>query len=161
MIRVATHSEPLAETRVAYRGHMLRTARNGVRSDADQGAALIEFALILPILLVIMLGIVEFGFALSQQLDVRHGAREASRMIATDDYTLVEACDRMDLAQGAIITLGGAAGDVGQEASVTVSAPVKSVTGFFAGWLPANLTSAVKVRIEQDPTWADGSGTCT
>ena len=114
----------------------------------------------LPILLVIMLGIVEFGFALSQQLDVRHGAREASRMVATDDFHITEACDRMDLADGAVITLSGATGVVGDEATVRIEAPVQSVTGFFAGWLPASLTSEVRVRIEQDPSWTNGSNTC-
>jgi Flp pilus assembly protein TadG len=129
-------------------------------SEDDAGAALVEFALVLPILLIIMLGIIEFGFALSQQLDVRHGAREASRMVATDDFHFTEACDRMDLSDGAVISLAGAAGAVGDEATVRIQAPVQSVTGFFDGWLPPNLTSEVRVRIEQDPSWANGANTC-
>ncbi len=129
--------------------------------NAERGAALVEFALLLPLLLMVVLGIVEFGFALSQQLDIRHGAREAGRMLATDDYVLTEACDRMDLASGAIITISGSGGDVGDEATVDIQAPLQSATGFFNGWLPANLGSQIKVRIEQDPTWSDGAGTCT
>lgn len=137
----------------------MTTAR--VQGNNERGAALVEFAVLLPLLLTVVLGIVEFGFALSQQLDVRHGAREASRMLATDDYDLTDACDRMDLATGATITIAGAGGSVGQEATVTVLAPLQSATGFFNGWLPANLQSEVKVRIEQNPSWSDGSGLCT
>jgi len=129
------------------------------RRRGDQGAALIEFAVLLPLLLAVVMGIIEFGWTLSQQLDVRHGAREISRMIATDDYTLAEACNRMDLSTGATITLAGSGGSVGDAAMVRVSVPLQTVTGFFDGWLPSDLTSEVRVRIEQPPSWV-GGGTC-
>lgn len=134
---------------------------NDVRTSQgnERGAALVEFAVLLPLLLAVVMGIVEFGWALSQQLDVRHGAREVSRMIATDDYSLSEACDRMDLSSGAVITLSGSTGTVGDEATVNVTAPLATITGFFDAWLPATLTSEVRVRIEQPPTWV-GGGTC-
>jgi len=160
MIRVAPHSRPLVERRGIFRGDMPQAARTRNGHDAERGAALVEFALVLPILLMVALGIIEFGFALSQQLDVRHGAREASRMVATDDYTLSDACSRINLATGSTITLAGAGGGIGDEAAVTVAAPLQELTGFFTGWLPANLTSEAKVRIEQDPNWSNGSSAC-
>jgi Flp pilus assembly protein TadG len=128
-------------------------------ANGDGGAAIVEFAVLLPLLLAVVMGIIEFGWALSQQLDVRHGAREISRMVATDDFNLSEACDRMDLSSGATITLAGSTGTVGDEAVVNVTAPLATITGFFDGWLPANLTSEVRVRIEQPPTWV-GGGLC-
>lgn len=118
-------------------------------SSGDRGAALVEFAVLLPLLLAVVMGIVEFGWVLSQNLDVRHGAREVSRMVATDDYSFAEACNRMDLASGATITVGIPSGDVGQEALVRVTAPVNTVTGFYDTWLPATIESEVRVRIEQ------------
>lgn len=134
-------------------------ARTGI--SRENGAALVEFAVLLPLLIMVVLGIVEFGFALSQELDVRHGAREATRMIATDDYDLVTACNRMNLASGATITLAGAGAGVGGEATVTVQAPLQTITGFFDSWLPAGLNAQAKSRIEQDPTsWSNGVGTC-
>lgn len=42
-------------------------------SEGQRGAALVEFAILLPLLLVVVMGIIEFGYALAQQLDVRHG----------------------------------------------------------------------------------------
>lgn len=49
-------------------------ARNGRR-----GAALVEFALILPILLMLFLGIIEFGVLMMHQLTLVQVAREGSR----------------------------------------------------------------------------------
>jgi Flp pilus assembly protein TadG len=45
----------------------------------DRGAAAVEFALILPILLVIVLGIIQFGFTFTQWLEMEHAAREGAR----------------------------------------------------------------------------------
>jgi Flp pilus assembly protein TadG len=50
------------------------TTRNGRR-----GAALVEFALILPILLMLFLGIVEFGVLMMHQLTLVQVAREGAR----------------------------------------------------------------------------------
>ena len=48
----------------------------------QQGQAMVEFALVLPVLLLILLGIVQFGIAYSHSLTltdaVRAGAREAA-----------------------------------------------------------------------------------
>lgn len=53
----------------------------GVRSN-QQGQAMVEFALVLPLLLLILLGIVQFGITYSHSLTladaVRAGAREAA-----------------------------------------------------------------------------------
>ncbi|HIE21686.1 MAG TPA: pilus assembly protein, partial [Acidimicrobiia bacterium] len=40
----------------------------------DRGAALIEFALLMPLLIILILGIVEFGWKFGQFNDVRHAA---------------------------------------------------------------------------------------
>lgn len=64
--------------------HTLRTSR---RRD-DRGASAIEFALIVPFLLLLFFGIVEFGRAYQTRLTVTHAAREGVRVLAvTDDET--------------------------------------------------------------------------
>lgn len=126
----------------------------------DRGAALVEFALLMPLLLLLVLGIVDFGWALAQNLDVRHGARETSRLIAVDNYDLTTACDRMDLSTGATITLSRSGDLVGDDATANVTADLKTLTGFFDSWLPSTLTSEVSVRIEQPPTWPTGLQVC-
>ncbi len=121
---------------------------------SDRGAALLEFAMLLPLLLLVMLGIVDFGWALAQNLDVRHGARETSRLLAVDHFDFTTACNRMDLATGVTITVSRSGGAVLDEATATVTADLNTLTGFFDGWLPSTLTSEVKVLMEQAPTWS-------
>lgn len=58
---------------------------NGVLngSSRDRGAALVEMALVLPLLLMLLLGIVSAGLAYNHQLALTHAAREAGRFGAT------------------------------------------------------------------------------
>ena len=44
-----------------------------------RGQTLVEFALILPLLLAFMLGIIDFAFLVQGYLTVNHAAREAAR----------------------------------------------------------------------------------
>lgn len=45
----------------------------------EKGAALIEFALVLPILLILVFGIIEFGFFIYDQSVITNASREAAR----------------------------------------------------------------------------------
>lgn len=45
----------------------------------ESGQAMVEFALILPVFILILLGIVEFGAYLTQSLSVTSAAREGAR----------------------------------------------------------------------------------
>jgi len=56
-----------------------------VRSQA--GAELVEFALVLPILLLIFGGIVDFGLLLQRQQVVTNAAREGARLAVLPGYT--------------------------------------------------------------------------
>ena len=46
----------------------------------DEGAAAVEFALVLPILVVLLFGIIEFGLVFDAQLTITHAAREGARV---------------------------------------------------------------------------------
>lgn len=46
----------------------------------EKGQALVEMALILPVLLLLLFGIIEFGRIFSAGLMVTHGAREGARL---------------------------------------------------------------------------------
>ena len=50
----------------------------------ERGAALIEFALIMPILFLLIFGIVEFGRGYHTKTSLAHAAREAVRVAALD-----------------------------------------------------------------------------
>lgn len=55
--------------------------------DGEKGAALPEFALILPLLLVVLFGIIEIGMAFKDYLSVTHATTEGARagVSAADD----------------------------------------------------------------------------
>ena len=50
--------------------------------NTDRGAAAVEFALLLPILLLLVFGIVDFGRALHAQITLTQAAREGARAAA-------------------------------------------------------------------------------
>jgi Flp pilus assembly protein TadG len=61
-----------------------RTARNTPR---DRGAAAVEFALLLPLLLLLVFGIIDFGRALNAQITLTQAAREGVRLDAVGQST--------------------------------------------------------------------------
>lgn len=151
-----------------------RTLRKG---RGDEGAALVEFALIMPLLFLLIFGIIEFGWAFGQYLDVRHGSREASRLVAVNYQAapgqtgatqsgaiVTEVCDRLSSADGARVTmslessLGTDDGRraVGQPARVVVERDLDTLTGFLDFALGGIvLESSAGTRIEQRATWED------
>ena len=138
---------------------------------------MVEFAVVLPLLVVLLFGIIEFAWLFTQNLDVRHGAREGARLIAVNyphgpvlpapatrdsdqtDEIVAEICRRMHTANNARVTLTSN-GDVGDPAVATVVADVQSLTGLFGWVVPATMTlsSTVEIRLEQPAGWADTTG---
>ncbi|MDR6620908.1 TadE/TadG family type IV pilus assembly protein [Sinomonas atrocyanea] len=60
----------------------MRARRHRAEGTREKGAAAVEFALIVPILLALVLGIVEFGHIYNAQLVITNAAREAARTMA-------------------------------------------------------------------------------
>jgi hypothetical protein len=60
-----------------------------------RGQSLVEFTIMLPVVLMLLSGLIEFGFLLNTYLDVIDAAREAARFAANDDPSVgaVPACD--------------------------------------------------------------------
>ena len=48
----------------------------------DRGAAAVEFALVFPLLLIMLFAIIDFGWVLNQQMSVTAAAREGARYYA-------------------------------------------------------------------------------
>ncbi len=55
------------------------------RKVRDRGSAAVEFALVLPLLLLIVFGIIDLGRALNAQITLTEAAREGVRLAAYGD----------------------------------------------------------------------------
>lgn len=149
------------------------------KRSSDEGAALVEFALVMPVLFLLVFGIIEFGWAFGQFLDVRHGARETARLTAVNyqaspsllgnpqsDAIIVEACSRLSSPSGSTIVLtltGDAPADrsIGRPVTIEVSRDLDTLTGFLDFALAGiNLSSEATTRLEQAATWNTRTGTC-
>ncbi len=130
----------------------------------EEGANLVEFALLLPFLLLLVLGIVEFGYVLGQYNEVRHGAHEGSRLAAVNDPDLVaRTCASMGLGSDVTVDFTRSGSSIGDQASVTISKNVASLSGlgFIEALLPDALSTTAEFRLEQQATWPTGDQTCT
>ncbi len=61
------------------RRHLGPSSPSGRTSAKEAGVAAIEFALLLPVLIAILLGIIDFGFMLYDKAMITNAAREAAR----------------------------------------------------------------------------------
>lgn len=142
-----------------------------IGSLGQRGATLAEFAVVFPLLMMLLIGIVEFSWLLAQSLDVRHGAREGARLavvnypegsepaviVRTQTNTsdlLQETCARMNIATQVAGTFSSAGGQ-GDPVSVTFTAPADTITGLLDWVLPSSLsfTSTATLHAEQEATW--------
>ena len=67
---------------------MIGTFRS-TRGLRDEGASAVEFALLVPLLLIVVFGIIAFGLLLFAQISATHAAREGARLAAVG----VDDCD--------------------------------------------------------------------
>ena len=73
------------------------------RLKSERGAELIEFALIFPLLLLVMLGIVDFGFMFQRYEVLTNATREGARIAVLPGYTTPDVKTRVC----AYLTAGG------------------------------------------------------
>lgn len=71
-----------------------------VRGSTQRAQAILEFALIVPLIIFFLFAIVDFGIAMDRRITLQHAVREGARYAAvTEDPNLI--CDRTrDQAQG-------------------------------------------------------------
>ena len=67
-----------------------KTPRTGRRNE--RGGALVEFATVLPVFLIFLFGIIDFGFVFSQRLELLAGLRTATRDAAVASWTENASC---------------------------------------------------------------------
>ena len=133
------------------RGTLLRAL-----GQDQRGAAAVEFAFIMPILLLMFSGILQFGSVMFLENHMTNVAREASRRVAVGELTEADAAT---MVQGALVNWGVTyqvsiatvdAGDGNQDVTVAISLPLSDaalmdVLGLFE---TGNLSTSVSMRME-------------
>lgn len=167
---VITSDRPHPEFDVSHFLH--RNIRLAKRED---GTAIVEFAFVVPVLLILVLGILDFGKAMNYWIDQNHLASTGARWAAVNKNpgpgsTLQQSVrlqgDTAQLRDGARVCIrfpNGAA--VGQ--------PVEVKMSFDYAWLPfianrldiatTTITGTATMRLEAIPSYsagAGGTGTC-
>jgi hypothetical protein len=166
---------PVEASRSSVRASEGSEARRG---RGDGGAVIVEFAIVAPLLLLLVFGVIEFGNAYVQLLDVRHGAREGARLAAVNanpanaespqaNRIAKETCARMDVdgsqVKVSIDVDGSSTGDpltndIGDQVTVKVEKPLDQLTGFLSFALSnKKLSSSVQTRLEQKATYVDSA----
>lgn len=99
---------------------------------ADRGAAAVEFALVMPFLLLILFGIIVYGMVFAQALSLSNSARQAARSGVVEGTT----CDQIKtLAQDAADTIGmnGADSHVTIKLGASEATSASACGGSYAG----------------------------
>lgn len=129
--------------------------------DGEKGQSLAEFAMVVPIFLILVFAIVDFGMGFHAWITVTNAAREGARIgaVGADESTIedrvldtVGSLDEDDLQ----ITIVNAGGSPGESVSVDVAydyeliTPLSNLLGFFGGGIgsPINFSSEAEMRIE-------------
>ena len=73
-------------------------------ANKSRGAALVEFAVVLPVLLMVLFGIIEFGIAYTEAQAIEATAREAGRLASLSTSTLDQINDRANETLGRELT---------------------------------------------------------
>lgn len=149
-------------------------------AEPERGASLVEFAVLAPLLLILVMGVIEFGYMFAQLNDIRHAVREGARYAAVDagneDSIASQVCSTIEGLSGGMSNLTvtltdgsstdpsvpGVIGLRGDTARIAVSVDVSSLSGapVITSFLPTSLATDVDFRLEQNSTnWNSGSRT--
>ena len=107
-------------------------------TTCDAGAAAVEMALVLPILMLLICGIIDFGRAYNTQLTLTHAAREGARVWAlggTQATVTTRVTDATDGMTGVSVTTTTCT--FGSATTVTVTASFTYITPMIANLVPS------------------------
>lgn len=149
------------------------------REDRDRGAAALEFALVVPVLALLVFGIIDYGLFLSDNLAVKQGIREAAREAVVSDRAACGGGDLNCLADLAVDRIGAVGGATEVRVEVVRVDPVPGQDGWREGNaflvcavvmedgltgftpIPDRIYDSVRMRIEHDTSSASSGETGT
>ena len=114
----------------------------------EDGTSTVEFALILPFMVMLIMGIIQFGMAYNSYISITHAAREGARLAAVDQYDEGVVRERAYPVVPDAVSISFPNGNAhGEEAVVTVSYTKKIEIPFW-GKVSVPITSRAGMRIE-------------
>jgi Flp pilus assembly pilin Flp len=114
----------------------------------ENGTTAVEFALILPVFIVIIFAILEFGIVFNNWIALTYAAREGVRMAVVDEYDEAVVRQRVPTAKIESITVDGIDGEIGDPVTVNVTGKVINLNIPFLSEKDVSLTSSATLRIE-------------
>lgn len=146
-------------------------------TGGQRGQTLIEFAFIAPIILVLLLGLVDFGIAVDRRQVLQHAVREGARhgavgnsVASIQDYTVAQSQGLLEAGDVSVCYIdmdgdsiaGGLGDDVRVSASFTYkfsvgSFELLSVFGVSSDSLSIDMTPSADMRLE---TSVSGATAC-
>jgi Flp pilus assembly protein TadG len=111
--------------------------RPATSQPRDRGAAAVEFALLLPVVLLLLFGIIDFGRALNAQITITQAAREGVRLESLGQ-TVATVQSRTVTAAAPGLTLP--TGDVAPTLNPTTGSPATCLAGMGAAGTDAVVT---------------------
>lgn len=146
---------------------MVSLRRGRLRWQSESGAELVEFALTFPILLLVVLGIIEFGLMFREYEIITNAAREGARLRVLSSYDADDAIARvaqyldaagLDSGLATTVSAPPAAVDIGgicmSAVEVTVAYPhpilfIQGIANYFgSSWDTVTLNASSTMRTE-------------
>lgn len=144
------------------------------RGGGERGATLVEAAFVVPIVILLVFGTIEFGFAFNNANQLRQGVREGARQGVVSNYGPTSVCsdlvgaptdtetrrlmclvkDRIGISPMQDVRVSirfNTSYTVGQGLVVCAQYPLDSLTGMFDPFLNGEQKSKVEMRLEQAP----------
>ena len=113
-----------------------------MKRDSERGAAAVEFAILLPLLLMLVLGTIEFGRAYNAQITLTNAARDGVRVMAinNDPAAAKTAAQKAAASVSSTIptsdiTLSSNTCSTGNQVTLTIKYTLSTITGI-AGPFP-------------------------
>lgn len=151
-------------TGLRRRYHEFESETGDKSADAQRGAAAIEMAIVLPLLVLLLFGVIEGSFVMTQRADVRADAQETARRAAVNfaesgdvdiDVELDELCDQLDMTDETSISVALPDGtEIGDRIVVTVEHDLVQYTNFFSLLIGKSVTATATNQLE-DPARFD------
>ncbi|MCM3602696.1 pilus assembly protein [Robertmurraya korlensis] len=122
---------------------------------SQKGQSMVEFALVIPILILLLFAILDFGRVFHAYLAIDHAGREAARAasIGKDDSTIrstaVSKASSISLAESQVAISPGGVKSSGSQVTITITYPISFLTPVISNITgPITLTNSTVMRVE-------------